>query len=510
MDRYKSNVRGQVLFAVLFFVIGFMPSTDATAGVQVVVTPAASSVEVGKTQVFSAVVRDDKGQPVKGVTFTWTTGDNAIISVIPDPSDSSVAVATGGLTVGGTSVIAQAKALDGSFLSGEGRITVGIPSDAVLQVLPPAPPVEVNGTHAFAASLHTRTGEKIEGGQFTWTSNAPEIASVNASGLVTGQHLLGYANIVATVQDLSGRPVSGNAVINVVLPPTATISVNPSPIQMIASDSRIQLNATVRDKQGEIIRGTLLRWSSNNTDIAMVDQDGIVASGHTVGKSAIVVEADAPGDKKVRSETPLTTVLPTKNATIKISPVPTLAVGQLYQATANILDMAGHPLHGVSLNWISNNTDVVTVNMAGQILGGHTLGKGIVSASITAGNGKTFIGEVPVTVVLPVDAKILVIPAETALPIHESLSLKSTVLDASGKPILGASVSWGSSDPAVASVNKEGIVTGERTVGVATIYAIATGLDGKEVKGEARVTTGLPPFAKKKEGTVTDKTAAKE
>ncbi len=94
-----------------------------------------------------------------------------------------------------------------------------------------------------------------------------------------------------------------------------------------------------------------------------------------------------------------------------------------------------------------------------------------------------------VTVAQAPVASVLVSPALVSLLIGVSVPLTATPLDADGYPLSGRTVTWSSSNSAVASVNGSGLVTGV-VAGTATITATSEGQSGA-----AAVTVTVTPVA---------------
>jgi trimeric autotransporter adhesin len=78
-------------------------------------------------------------------------------------------------------------------------------------------------------------------------------------------------------------------------------------------------------------------------------------------------------------------------------------------------------------------------------------------------------------------------PAAAALLVGQSIELIATARNASGAALMGRTVTWQSSAPAVISVSTGGVATA-LTLGTAIISA---SVDGKS--GSAVVTTNAPP-----------------
>src|SRR5438477_8212514 len=74
---------------------------------------------------------------------------------------------------------------------------------ASVSVSPAAASVQVAGTVQLTAAISDATGAPLTGQVATWASNAPSVATVNSTGLVTGV-AAGPATITASSQGHSG------------------------------------------------------------------------------------------------------------------------------------------------------------------------------------------------------------------------------------------------------------------------------------------------------------------
>lgn len=132
------------------------------------------------------------------------------------------------------------------------------------------------------------------------------------------------------------------------------------------------------------------------------------------------------------------------------------SLGETRQLTAIARDEGGNA-HSIQLSWSSLNPAVATVSGTGLVTAN---GNGSTTILVTAG---AISGSVMVTV-QQLPALITIVPGTVALSsIGESAQLATTVQDALGKPVSSSAgvptVSWSSSNPAVATVSTSGRVT---------------------------------------------------
>ncbi len=129
------------------------------------------------------------------------------------------------------------------------------------------------------------------------------------------------------------------------------------------------------------------------------------------------------------------------------------AVGGKLKLSSTVQDQNGNPIPGARVTWTSSNPAVAGVDAQGLVT---AAGNGTVQITATSGNASA---SVPVTV-MQASVHIVIEPKSAILrAIGESVSLTAAVQDQNGNPIPGAGVTWKSSDPAVAGVDAQGLVT---------------------------------------------------
>ena len=228
----------------------------------VAVNPTTASLAVGGTQQITATPRDAQGNALAGRAVTWQTGNANVATV----SATGLITATG---TGNTTVTATSEGKVGTV-----NVTVTPPPVGSVTVTPSTASLSVAGTTTLTATVRTEGGATITGQPVTWSTDKPLIAAVSQSGVVTGL-LPGSATITAT----SGGK-TGTATITVSLAPVATVTVSPGTLNLRDrnNDRTGTLTATTRDLLGNTLTGRVVTWSSSNTSIATVNQNGVVTA----------------------------------------------------------------------------------------------------------------------------------------------------------------------------------------------------------------------------------------
>jgi uncharacterized protein YjdB len=423
----------------------------------VTVSPPSANLLVGATQQLSAVTKDAAGTVLTGRVVTWSSSNTAVATV--NGSGLVTGTAVGSATITATS--------EGK--SGSATITVAPVPVATVTVSPAAATILVGATQQLAAVTKDSAGNTLSGRVVTWSSSNAAVASVNGSGLVTG-NAAGSATITATSE---GK--SGSATITISSVPVASVTVSPAAAGILVGATQ-QLSAVTKDSAGNTLTGRVVTWSSSNTTVATVSSGGLV-TGRAAGSATITATSEGKGG----SATITVTAVPV--ASVTVSPASaSIVVGGTQQLSAVTKDSAGNTLTGRVVTWSSSDTVVATVSSSGLVTA-----RGAGSATITAtSEGKS--GTAAITTIVPV-ATVTVSPASASILVGATRQLSAVTKDAAGNTLTGRVVTWSSSNTTIATVNASGLVTG-RAAGSATITATSEGKSGT-----ATVTVTLVPVA---------------
>ena len=245
----------------------------------------------------------------------------------------------------------------------------------------------------------------------------------------------------------------------------ASITLSPDTV-WIAAGSTYQMTATVRDAGGTQLLDQQVTWAVD-TFVADVSPTGLLMtrlSGNTA-VTANVGELQATAYVGIR---------PAAAASVTVAPVlGAVAQGDTLVLAAIVRDSANAILPFTTLTWITSAPGIATVGFSGYGPSGETFatvtGGNPGSVTITATIG-TASGTAAITVVPAEVASVTITPASATVLAPQTVQLSATLRNADGKVMAGQPLVWTSANPAVATVNSSGLVTG---VGAGSVGVIA-------------------------------------
>src|SRR5437773_2270515 len=163
---------------------------DSVPVASVTVSPSSGSARIGATVRLTGVTKDSAGNLLTRRMVSWMTSNNAVATV--SASGVVTGVAAGSATITATS--------DGQ--SGTAAMTVTNVPVARVTVTPLIASLLMGATVQLTATPTDSLGNLVTGRVITWSTNAPGVAAVSASGLVTGL-AVGVATITATSEGQS-------------------------------------------------------------------------------------------------------------------------------------------------------------------------------------------------------------------------------------------------------------------------------------------------------------------
>jgi uncharacterized protein YjdB len=269
------------------------------------------------------------------------------------------------------------------FACGGSEKTVGPePVNSVSVTIAAASLVVGAKTQATALTRDAR-GRILTGRSIAWTSSNTQVATVSSTGEVTGLGS-GTADIKA-----SSEGKEGAVTVTVTPPPIQTITVaiaNPAPYV----GETTQANAIAKDEAGTVLTGRPVVWTTNNSEVAAVNDQGIVTAVK-VGSATITATSEG------KSGSATVTVRANVSEVIVTLPQPGLSIGFSIQASTTLKDASGNTVTDPAVTWSSSNTGVASVSPAGVVTG---VGRGDASIIATS-NGRSGSATIGVVMIQP-------------------------------------------------------------------------------------------------------------
>lgn len=252
----------------------------------VTVDPTTLALRVGATGQLTATARNADGATIAGAAIAWLSSAPAVATV---SSTGEVRA----LTTGNTTITATSEGRSASA-----TVTVSPPMVAELTVDPTSLALTVGEARDLTATARDADGGVLGSATISWTSSAPDVATVSSTGRVTAV-AVGSAAITASAD---GKAAS--AAVTVTRPPVATVAIAP-PTLVLEAGSTGQLSATARDASGATVSDATFAWQSSDESVANVSSSGLVralaagvitvtaTSGGVSGSSTVSVQAAA-------------------------------------------------------------------------------------------------------------------------------------------------------------------------------------------------------------------------
>ncbi len=290
----------------------------------------------------------------------------------------------------------------------------------------------------------------------SWASGNEEIATVNDSGIVTARQA-GSVKIYAKTKD-GGK--SAFAIVRVVQP-----IINVNGVRLDRSESNLmvgetqQLTATVLPANASYRN---VRWESSDTNVATVNDKGLITA-KAAGKARITIHTSDGDFKAACTVTVSPQPVPVTGVTLDQTQLALLA-GEGAQLTATVQP---ENADNKTVSWSSSNPAIAAVDAQGKVAA-ISAGQATITVT-TQDSGKTATCTVTVSPQPVPVTGVTLDQTQLALLAGEGAQLTATVQPENAD---NKTVSWSSSNPAIAAVDAQGkvaaISAGQATITVTT------------------------------------------
>src|SRR6266516_3245545 len=344
------------------------------------------------------------------------------------------------------------------------------PGDPLLQIVtsPTSVTLDPYQTQQFLAYGRTQAGDSVAV-VVSWSASGGTITS---GGLYAADTNAGTYQVTATAQVAATAPAaatptntrpSGSSTVKNTGPLTQAI-LTPATASVLVGGT-LQFAAYGRRKNGDSTSVSVVYGATGGT----ISAAGLYTAGQTAGPYRVVATVSGGG---ALTDTAAVTITTIPVASVTVSPTTAgIQVGATQQFTAVPKDAAGNTLTGRVVTWASSTTATATVSSSGVVSG-----KAAGSATITA-TSETKSSTAAVTVTNVPVASVTVSPASASLLVGATQQFTAVTKDAAGNTLTGRTVTWASSNTAVAMVSGSGLATG-MAGGPATITATSEGQSG--------------------------------
>jgi hypothetical protein len=235
-------------------------------------------------------------------------------------------------------------------------------------------------------------------------------------------------------------------------PAVASITIDPEEAGLMWTEDSVRFSARAFDASGTEISGVIIDWTSTDPEVAMVDAGGL-ATVH--GQGVTEIRASVGGVSAT--------------ATLSAGP-PSVAIqspqygsghteGDTIDFIGSAVSIDGVELPDSALVWISRGDTIGTgrhVRSAALPAGMHTI-----ELHATDRFGRTAVDHNNIDIYPRREvAYITILPEAEHVEVGDTVRLTALAYDSAGSEIPDAVLAWSSSAPHIATVDREGVVTG--------------------------------------------------
>jgi uncharacterized protein YjdB len=230
----------------------------------------------------------------------------------------------------------------------------------------------VDSSKGLSISVLDQKDREMKNPKIEYRSSAPEVATVDNSGLVTAKSS-GEATVTARV-----GAVSGSAVVVVKAAKEITLGLSESGATGIVGATVPLLVKVINEKGEEVsVEGAVFQSSSPN--VAAVDGSGVLTLASTGNTTITATMGKATKELLVNAEIEVPT------AVMVETPNQSVAVGESRLLEFTILSNRGRPMKTIAASFTSSQPGVASVDPKGTVTG---VSRGTAAISISAGDAR--------------------------------------------------------------------------------------------------------------------------
>lgn len=226
------------------------------------------------------------------------------------------------------------------------RLTVSIAADSM----------HIGESLRATVAAQDERGTNVDAGDVTWSSSAPDVATVTPQGIVRAVGL-GLTSISASA---AGR--SSAVTVRVVPIRVSLVSLTPLKVVLAPGETR-QLMAVPLDAAGRELSGRPVAWLSSDTTLVQVSETGLVTGVAPGITSVHAISEDSYASADVRVSGPPGAIA----AVTMIPSEASLTIGDSLQLSTILEDAIGNVATDRPIIWQSSAPAVATVSPTGRV-----------------------------------------------------------------------------------------------------------------------------------------------
>ena len=262
---------------------------------RITVLPTTTVLFTGRTLPLVVQLADSLGNPLSttGRTVTWASAVPAIATV--DAIGVATTITPGTVAISATSDGKSASAI----------LTVNAMPVSSVSVRPDTALLSTGNVVQLTATAFDAGGSVIPGRLATWSLSDATVASVDATGQVSGL-APGAVRVTATIDGMQG---SATVVVSAI--PVSSVTISP-PTPTLTVGSTLALSATLYGPAPNVVLspvGRTVTWSVASGGVASISGAGVVTA-LSAGTTTVTVSAVSPGQLSPVTATVSLTVTP--------------------------------------------------------------------------------------------------------------------------------------------------------------------------------------------------------
>ena len=278
--------------------------------------------------------------------ITWTSSNNDVAVV--DSNGFVTGISNGEVTI--TATTENGRAATWKVVVISTPLEISLDSENLV--------LDINGvnTHQYATTIYPSTANASIG--LRWeieSSSSPNVISISSNGVVTG-----LSNGTATVRVTTENNKTATGFVTVQTSPIGIqLNKNNVTLDLTANPKSIQLTSTILPSTANV--QNVVKWSSSNSSIASVGNDGTVIG---VSNGTAVITATTQNGKTTKCNvkvqtSPVSLSLNKAKTTLNMTGTKTTKLYPVYDPkTSNV---------NTKLTWKSSDTSVATVDQDGNV-----------------------------------------------------------------------------------------------------------------------------------------------